>query len=205
MSIWAMSTLQLPPPIDIPRMATNWSTQYVLIVVGMWWSMMIAMMLPGAMIHVHSRRFPAGPSTRFFFQYALIWLVFSFAATGLQFALEQLGLFHGMKMWSINGNLSVVFLTAAGVYQFLPMKRTALAKCSSNGNDVSEAMSGWYFGTHCLMASAPLMLLLYVGGAMNIFWIFGLSVVVTIEKWRPRAPAFSNFFGVTCFLMAAYI
>lgn len=205
MSIWAMSTLQLPPPMDIPRMATNWSTQYALIVVGMWWSMMMAMMLPGAMFYVHSRRFLAGPSTRFFFQYALIWLVFSVAATGLQFVLEQLGLFHGMKMWSINESLSVVFLTAAGVYQFLPMKQSANDNCRTNGNDVSEPTSGLYFGTHCLMASAPLMLLLYVGGAMNIFWIIGLSVVVTIEKWRPRAQAFSNFVGVTCFLMAGYI
>jgi predicted metal-binding membrane protein len=147
----------------------------------------------------------AGPPTRFFVQYVLIWLIFSVAATGLQFVLEQLGLFHGMKMWSIDETLSFGILIVAGVYQFLPIKRAALDKCSTTANDASEPMPGLRFGAHCLMATAPLMLLLYVGGAMNLFWIIGLSAVVTIEKWRLRPTTFSSFVGVICFLMAGYI
>lgn len=200
-----MSTLQFPPPMDIPRMAANWSTHYALVVVGMWWSMMMAMMLPGAIIHVHLQRRLAGPPARFFVHYALIWLIFSVAATGFQFVLEQLGMFHGMKMWSVDETLSFGILIAVGVYQFLPMKRAAMDKCSTIADDTSEPMSGLRFGAHCLMATAPLMLLLYVGGAMNIFWIIALSAVATIEKWRPRATTFSSFVGVICFLMAGYI
>lgn len=201
----ARSTLEFPPPMDLAVMAQNWSAYYALVMVGMWWSMMMAMMLPGTILQSHSQWSFTGQSVGFFVQYALVWLAFSVTATALQYCLERLDLLHGMRMWSIDETLSIALLLVAGTYQFLPMKRAAIRHCNATVNLAATPMSGLRYGGHCLIATTPLMLLLYVGGAMNLYWIIGLSGVVTIEKWRPEVVAFTNLAGVTCFLMAVSI
>ena len=59
MNVWAMTTSQLPPPLDLPHMMANWSMSYALAMIGMWWSMMLAMMLPGTMLQIIGPTFRA--------------------------------------------------------------------------------------------------------------------------------------------------
>jgi predicted metal-binding membrane protein len=44
---------------------------------------------------------------------------------------------------------------------------------------------GMTHGLHCLGCCWVLMLLLFVGGVMNLLWIAGLAVVVLVEKLMP--------------------
>ena len=57
-------------------------------------------------------------------------------------------------------------------------------------------------GRHCVLASLPLMLLLFVGGTMNIFWIVGLSAVVIIEKSLANPQLFNSAVGAALLLLA---
>ncbi|MCZ2982676.1 DUF2182 domain-containing protein, partial [Acinetobacter baumannii] len=44
---------------------------------------------------------------------------------------------------------------------------------------------GLAHGAYCIGCCAVLMLLLFVGGVMNLVWIAGLTLFVTIEKLAP--------------------
>ena len=113
MSTIAMTTWQFPPPRPATMMAGDWNAGYWLTMLLMWWVMMIAMMIPSAapMILLYARVFRQGqargqiagalvPTASFAAGYLVCWLGFSALATALQFALEQVGLVHGMWMWS---------------------------------------------------------------------------------------------------------
>jgi predicted metal-binding membrane protein len=41
-----------------------------------------------------------------------------------------------------------------------------------------------------------LMALLFVGGVMNLLWVVGLTLIVTIEKLAPRGPLIGKAAGV---------
>jgi predicted metal-binding membrane protein len=44
-----------------------------------------------------------------------------------------------------------------------------------------------------------LMALLFVGGIMNLLWIVGLTLIVTVEKLAPRGDLFGKVAGVALF------
>jgi predicted metal-binding membrane protein len=44
---------------------------------------------------------------------------------------------------------------------------------------------GLAHGAYCVGCCAVLMLLLFVGGVMNLLWIAGLTVFVAFEKFAP--------------------
>ncbi len=48
---------------------------------------------------------------------------------------------------------------------------------------------GFTHGAYCVGCCAVLMLLLFVGGVMNLIWIAGLTLFVAIEKLAPFGPA----------------
>ena len=58
------------------------------------------------------------PPTLFCVGYAAPWLLFSFAATSLQYGLESSGLLNGMMMWSSSTTLSAGLLLLAGLALF---------------------------------------------------------------------------------------
>ena len=49
--------------------------------------------------------------------------------------------------------------------------------------------------TKSLGCCAVLMLLLFVGGVMNLVWIAGLTLLVAIEKLAPFVRQFTNTLG----------
>jgi predicted metal-binding membrane protein len=48
---------------------------------------------------------------------------------------------------------------------------------------------GFSHGLHCLGCCAALMLLLFVGGVMNLVWIAALTLIVAVEKLAPFGEA----------------
>jgi predicted metal-binding membrane protein len=47
---------------------------------------------------------------------------------------------------------------------------------------------GLTHGAYCVGCCLALMLLLFVGGVMNLIWIAGLTLVVLAEKFLPQGP-----------------
>ena len=218
MSTIAMTTWEFPPPVRGGSMEAPWDLSYGLLMLVMWWVMMIAMMVPSAtpMIllyaQVHRRSKEKSqtedsiiPSAAFASGYLLSWLVFSMAAVILQWALQRAGLLHAMLMWSTSAVLSGSFLIAAGVYQVSPLKSVCLKHCRSpimfltqhwRKGRLGALRMGWEHGFYCVGCCWFLMVLLFVGGIMNLVWIAGLAIFVLVEKlsrygyWIGKASGF---------------
>ena len=52
-------------------------------------------------------------------------------------------------------------------------------------------------GVYCLGCCWMMMLLLFYGGIMNIYWIAGLSMLVLVEKITPLRHWVTSLIGVT--------
>jgi len=201
MSTLAMTTWDFPPRIPTMNYHSEWGFSYGLTMLIMWWVMMIAMMTPSAapMILLYARvvrhsrenRFP--PTASFAGGYLLAWLGFSLAAVLLQWLLERAGVVHGMMMWSTSALLSGVLLILAGLYQLSSLKSVCLRNCRAPAEFISSHWKmgplgmGLKHGVYCVGCCWGLMVLLFVGGAMNLVWIAGLSLIVLAEKVFPSA------------------
>lgn len=227
MSTVAMTTWQFPPPVYRSMDTGNWPLDYWLIMLVMWWVMMIAMMVPSAtpMILLYARVYrhnqkgqqgisTAVPTAAFLCGYLIAWLLFSLAATALQWGLERVGLVHGMMMWSNSRVLSAGFLLAAGLYQLSPLKSVCLDHCQSPAGFLSAhwrkgrvgaLRMGMDHGLYCVGCCWFLMLLLFVGGIMNLVWIAGLTLFVLLEKLMPRGVPVARMSGVVMLLASGYL
>jgi predicted metal-binding membrane protein len=129
--------------------------------------------------------------------YLSVWLAFSVLAAGLQTALAASGLISGMMLWSESRWLSAGLLALAAVFQMTPLKRTCLSACRQPVAYLSGCWRpgrrgalhmGLIHGADCLGCCWALMLLLFVGGAMNLIWIAALGGLVLIERLAPFGP-----------------
>jgi predicted metal-binding membrane protein len=90
--------------------------------------------------------------------------------------------------------LSGGLLIAAGLYQLTPLKTVCLRHCRGSAQFLAAHWRpgvggawrmGLMHGLHCLGCCAVPMLLLFVGGVMNLIWIAGLTLFVAVEKLAP--------------------
>jgi predicted metal-binding membrane protein len=184
-------------------MTLRWDARHVLLLWLMWAVMMAGMMLPSAspmlvMYGVAARRQTSGTAAgpqiyALATGYLAVWALFSVAATAAQFVLSvQLALSPMMTVTS--PRMGAWLLVVAGVYQLTPLKRVCLTKCQSpfgflmhhwrGGADGAFRM-GMHHGAHCLGCCWALMLLLFVGGVMNLMVIAALTAFVAFEKFSP--------------------
>ncbi|MFZ0151468.1 MAG: DUF2182 domain-containing protein [Xanthobacteraceae bacterium] len=184
-------------------------------VLAMWVVMMIGMMTPSVapMILIYARVArqavidgkPFAPSTWFAGGYLLAWMAFSLVATSAQWMLERATLLTPM-MASASNLLGGIVLIAAGLYQWTPLKEACLFNCqtplafiSQHGGfrgDPSGAVTlGLRHGLYCVGCCWALMVLLFVGGVMNLFWIAALGVLVLLEKVRPDGQIIARLAG----------
>jgi predicted metal-binding membrane protein len=168
--------------------------------VGMWFVMMVAMMLPSAAPTillfgtVSSRRrqqgVPAVSAAVFTAGYVLVWTLYAALAAGVQWELHR-RLLLSPAMASASPVLSGGLLVAAGLYQWLPAKRVCLSHCRSPlGFFSSEWREGAWgalrmgmrHGRFCVGCCWLLMTLLFVAGVMNLLWVVGIAGLVLVEK-----------------------
>ncbi|MBI2498020.1 MAG: DUF2182 domain-containing protein, partial [Opitutae bacterium] len=125
--------------------------------------------------------------------YLVVWTLFSLAATGLQRWLTHALLLSPM-MEAQNPLFGGALLIVAGIFQLTPWKRTCLDACRSPAEFLvrhwrAGVGGGFYLGTanglYCLGCCWALMLLLFVGGVMNLWCIAALTVFVLLEKVAP--------------------
>ena len=176
--------------------------------VVMWWLMMVAMMLPSAtpalllyaqVRQIRSRDADIAATWVFLAGYLGVWLLFSVAAAVAQ------SLLTGPSMALDNHIAQGTALLAAGLYQLSPIKGACIGLCRSPARFISRYWRpGWdgavrlglRHGLYCLGCCWMLMALLFVGGVMNLLWVVGLTLIVTIEKLAPRGPLIGKAAGV---------
>ena len=205
-----------------PSMPAAGTPLHGLLLFVMWWSMMMAMMLPSAapailtfaamnrkltdrnQFHRQVAIFTAG--------YAAIWSLFSLTAVALQIATSQLVPLTGM-MAVVSAGVGGTLLIAAGVYQLTPLKYACLRQCQSPlmffARNWRKGLSGAFrmglaHGAYCLGCCWVLMTLLFYGGVMELSWIVGLAVYVAAEKLIPANRRFGQFAGVILIAWGAW-
>jgi predicted metal-binding membrane protein len=194
-------------------------------VFAMWVVMMVGMMTPSAapMILIYARvgrqaaasDQPFAASAWFAAGYLIAWTGFSLAATSAQWALERAALLTPM-MESANNLLGGIVLIAAGFYQWSPAKEACLSYCQSplafimhHGGfrrDSAGALTlGFRHGLYCIGCCWMLMLLLFVGGVMNLFWIAALAALVLLEKATPFGKIIARLAGIAFIAAGAWL
>jgi predicted metal-binding membrane protein len=206
-------TLQDMDGMLMPMHSGPWTPAYALLMLLMWCVMMAAMMLPSAapMILLYARiaagrqgRATAALSGMFALGYLAVWSAFSVAAVALQYGLERAALLSPMLETS-SVALAGALLLAAGIYQWLPLKQACLRHCRSpldfvlshwRGGAGGALRMGVQHGALCLGCCWALMLLLFVGGVMNLAWIGALALLVLVEKLAPAGHWMGRAAGV---------
>lgn len=213
MSALNMTVMSLFPHLQ-PDMAGQMNDGWPM-VITMWWVMMIAMMTPNAapVILLYGRvvRHHAGDNQSTYLScmillmgYFTAWLVFSIAAAALQKALQPAGFMSGMMLWSRSATLSASVLMAAGLYQFSSIKHSCLVQCRAPVQFLTEHwrpgkwgsfVLGVRHGLFCVGCCWTIMLLLLVGGVMNLAWIAALTLFILVEKIAPAGMMIGKWSG----------
>ncbi|MEO8314162.1 MAG: DUF2182 domain-containing protein [Pseudomonadota bacterium] len=215
-----MSHMQMMSPAYAP-----WTATLAIYLFVMWFVMMIGMMTPSVapmvLIYVGVARQAATRGHRFaaaawfFGGYLLAWAAFSLFATLAQWLLESMAMMTSM-MRAANNGIGAAVLIAAGIYQWLPLKNACLSKCRAplsfiqghggfQPGATGSLKLGFRHGLYCVGCCWLLMLLLFVGGVMNLLWIAGLAIFVLVEKLAPRARWVSRGAGLAAFAAGVWM
>jgi len=179
--------------------------------IAMWWLMMLAMMLPSAtpaiLLYARVRQMrgdaPIAQPWVFLAGYLAVWLLFSIAAALLHSQVAD-------SSMAVRGNaIQGAVLIAAGAYQLSPLKSACLSQCRSPGQFISRHWRpGWagavrlglLHGAYCVGCCWMLMMLLFVGGVMNLIWVVALTILISAEKLLPARGAIPRISGAVLML-----
>lgn len=184
------------PAMEMGPQMHAWSLADAGYAFAMWSVMMVGMMLPGASpVILLVARLEGGSLPRtlvFGLGYVVAWAGFSALATALQGSLQAVRLLGdaGLTQAALGGSV----LIGAGLYQWSSAKERCLEHCRSplgflmarwRPGFVGAWRLGLSHGLYCIGCCWMLMLLLFVGGVMNLLWAAGLAVFVLLEKLLP--------------------
>jgi predicted metal-binding membrane protein len=189
----------------------------------MWTIMMVGMMLPSAaptalfyaaIVRANRARGTALPAAWLFAGgYLVVWTAFSLGATALQVLFEEAQLASSM-MVTTSRWLSGAILVAAGIYQWSPLKDRCLAQCHAPVQFIARHWRSGRFGalrmgmTHglyCVGCCWAIMLLLFVGGVMNLLWVALIAGFVLLEKLLPRGRLVGRIAGLGLIIGGALV
>ena len=207
----AMAALEIRP----------WSAGDFALVVLMWAVMQVGMMIPGAAptillfarvsrVQREKGRKVASVSA-FVLGYVLVWSGFSVFAASLQWGLQQAALVSPAIV-SSSPVLGGLLLIAAGIYQWTPAKNACLGHCRTplefltrrwRRGAAGASVMGIEHGAYCVGCCWVLMLLLFVGGVMNLLWIAAIALFVLLEKVAPFGAATGRVTGGLLILSGA--
>ena len=194
--------------------------------VGVWVTMMAAMMLPSAAPMVltfarisreRARRGQAGfvPTWVFVAGYLIAWTVYGLAAYGVYRAAKEAA--PGFLAWHRGGRyVAGGALGLAGLYELTPLKQVCLRHCRG---PLHFVLHGWRsgpggalrmgveHGLYCVGCCWGLMLALFALGVMSLTWMAAIAVLIFAQKLLPLgerlAPAFAVVFVAAGIWVAA--
>jgi predicted metal-binding membrane protein len=181
---------------------------------GVWVTMMAAMMLPAAapMVLVFSRvsreRARRGrahvPTSVFVGGYLLAWAGYGLAAYAIYRAVTALD--PGFLAWDRAGPwIAGGAIVAAGLYQLTALKQVCLRHCRTPLHFVLHGWKhgwtgalrmGFVHGAYCVGCCWGLMLILFALGVMSLVWMVVVATIVFAEKLTPFGPRLSRVLAV---------
>jgi predicted metal-binding membrane protein len=200
-----------------------WSAWHFAFMFAMWAVMMVGMMLPSAaptllLYAALARKSDSSGSVAlrvyaFAAGYLAIWTLFSLLATALQRVLVA-ALVLSPMMEVQNRAWAGGLLVLAGIYQFTAAKRACLTACRSPVEFITRHWKpgrsgafrmGLEHGLYCLGCCWALMLLLFVGGVMNLWVIAAITLFVLLEKIAPLGAQAGRLSGALLLLLGAWV
>jgi len=183
-----------------PLSDASWNAVAVATIVLMWGAMSLAMMLPSAAPMIMTYAGIADTAARknesivspFVLAggYTAAWFAFAVFAALAQIMLTQATVLDS-SMGSASGYFSGVIFIGAGLYQFSALKHSCLTQCQqpfpfffANWATTPAGVFrlGLTQGAYCLGCCWAMMLVMFAVGVMNVIWMAGLGMVMTIEK-----------------------
>ncbi|MBO0779999.1 MAG: DUF2182 domain-containing protein [Ktedonobacteraceae bacterium] len=167
-----------------------------------WPLMVMAMMLPSTLpVMALSGLRPARFSQlAYILAYLATWQIFSVGAFVGDTLLHQLvkrWLWLALHPWYI----AAALLLLAGAFQFSPLKKTCLARCSSNSTTGHAWRSGWRYGWSCVASCWMLMLLMFASGGSVLLIMAALTLVALLEKSTTDIVWIRPLIGTTLLLL----
>ncbi len=182
--------------------------------VGIWVTMMAAMMFPSAapmvlIFHRVSReRARRGqsfvPTWMFVLAYVAVWAVYGLGAYGLYRLLVHVA--PAFFAWDRAGPyLAGGAIAPAGVYELTPLKSVCLRHCRS---PLHYVLGGWRdgrlgavrmgaeHGAYCVGCCWGLMLVLFALGVMSLTWMAIVAALIFAQKVLPYGEAMTRMFAV---------
>ncbi|HSC85573.1 MAG TPA: DUF2182 domain-containing protein [Pseudomonas sp.] len=198
----AMGEMRMPP--------TAWLSGQGLFVFAMWLVMMQAMMLPAALpvILLYRRCLRADRQRMaklllFCLAYGVVWAGFALLFSGLQALGEFADVLSPMTL-RLPPALGAAALLLAGLYQLSQAKAACQMHCQNPLSFLQHHvrpglagawLSGAHHGLYCLGCCWALMLILLVVGAMNLWGMALLSLLVLAEKTLPLGAGWRRCSG----------
>jgi predicted metal-binding membrane protein len=190
---------------------------------GVWVTMMAAMMLPSVAPMVllfdkvsaeRARRGrPVVPTWLFASTYFGVWTLYGLAAYGLYRGVRSLHL--GFLDWDRGGPYAVAaLLVLAGAYELTPLKTVCLRHCRSPMHFV---LGGWRngirgalrmgaeHGAYCVGCCWGLMVVLFGLGVMSIAWMAVVAALIFAQKILPKGDRLTRVFAVTFVAVGVWI
>ncbi len=220
-ALCALSWLYLwAVPMPMSDMAMTFTPAFLLLRFLMWFIMMMAMMtpsnLPTVLLFQRVAQRSSAPLARtllFAGGYIGAWGFFSVIATALQIGLSQVSLISDAGATQGTA-LTAGLLAAVGLYQWVPLKDSCLQHCRSpidfltrhfRPSITGSWLTGLQHGLYCIGCCWLLMLLLFVGGVMNLLWVAGITAVIVVEKLLSRGRVLQRVIGVGIMAAAAVL
>jgi predicted metal-binding membrane protein len=167
---------------------------------GVWVTMMAAMMLPSAApAATRIARLARGGTLRFTVGYLAVWTAFGLVAYALFRVVTSLDI--GWLTWDEGGAyLAGGVLVAAGVYELTPLKRRFLHRCRA-----PAGRSGVDYGLDCVGSSIGLMAALFALGVMSLLWMAVVAGAIFVEKVLSRGVRLSRLVAVALLVLGIWV
>jgi predicted metal-binding membrane protein len=207
------SGMALMVPADTPWLAGEFALVFI-----MWTVMMVGMMTPsaapmfltyartGRQTEAQSR--PLTATIWFAIGYFLVWVAFALLATLVQWVLERTALLD-FRMASTSDMLGGLVFLMAGLYQCTRLNEKCLIECQRpfafvmrHGGYRRDAPGcvtlGVRHGAYCVGCCGALMVLLLVGGVMNVLWIILLTALAFFQRVTSTGRLIAGMVLIAC-------
>jgi predicted metal-binding membrane protein len=182
--------------------------------IGIWVTMMAAMMLPSAAptALMFSRVRGDGSTWLFVLGYLLAWTGYGLLAYALYRGLRASA--PSFFAWDDRGPwVAGAALVAAGLYQVTPIKAACLRHCRSPLHFLlrgrpglrGAVLMGIEHGGYCVGCCTGLMLALFALGVMSLFWMAGVAAAILVDKTLPGGEAFTRLLAVVLVALGIWV
>jgi predicted metal-binding membrane protein len=192
--------------------------------VGIWVTMMAAMMLPSVapmvltLARVSRERASRGrvhlvPTWVFVAGYLAAWTAYGLFAYGVFRVVDAIA--GGALAWDRSGPyVAGAAIVAAGLYQVTPIKDVCLRHCRT---PLHFLLHGWHegrlgalrmgveHGLYCVGCCWGLMVVLFSLGVMSLFWMAVIAAVIFAEKVSPYGERLTRLFAVAFVALGLWI